>query len=72
MATRTDAQEERIATLRSVMNVIAMLDGETPRRSTLPEAVYLRALLPRAIDHDPLDDPWGEYLYLPVKPGFND
>ena len=65
MAIRSDAQEERIATLRSVMNVIALLDGEAPRRRTLPEAVDLRALLPVAPDLDPGQDPWVEFLAQP-------
>ena len=72
MATRTSAQEERIATLQYVMNVIALLDGETPRRSSLPEVIDLRALLPRSIDIEPLDDPWGEFLELPSRSRFND
>jgi hypothetical protein len=72
MATRTSAQEERIATLQYVMNVIALLDGETPRRSALPEAIDLRALLPRSVDVEPLDDPWGEFLELPARSRFND
>jgi hypothetical protein len=67
MAVRTDAQEERIATLRSVMNVIALLDGEGARRGTLPEAVDLRALLPLTVDQDS-EDPWFSYLARP-RPG---
>ena len=62
MAARTDAQEERIATLRSVMNVIALLDAEAPRRRTMPEAIDLRALLPLAFELDPGEDPWAESL----------
>ena len=62
MAVRTDAQEERIATLRSVMNVIALLDGEAPRRRTMPEAVDLRALLPLAFELDSSEGPWAEFL----------
>ena len=61
MAVRTDAQEERIATLRSVMNVIALLDGEGARRGTQPEAIDLRAMLTLAVDQDS-EDPWFSYL----------
>ena len=68
MAVRTSAMEERIATLRSVMNVIALLDGETPRHSSLPEAVDLRALLPRSFDQDASDDPWAELMLEQVRP----
>jgi hypothetical protein len=72
MATRTSAQEERIATLQYVMNVISLLDGETPRRSALPEVMDLRALLPRSLEFEPMDDPWGELLELPARSRFND
>ena len=65
MAVRTDQQAERIATLRSVMNVIALLDGETPRRSALPEVLDLRALLPRSLECDCGDDPWAAVLVQP-------
>lgn len=54
------------------MNVIALLDGETPRRSALPEAIDLRFLLPRSLEYEPLDDPWGEYLELPARSRFDD
>ena len=45
MATRLNAREEKIATLRSIMNVISILDQEHPRQSGRPLEVDLRALL---------------------------
>lgn len=67
MALRTDAQAERIATLRSVMNVIALLDAEPPRRSALSEAVDLRALLPWPLATETNDDdPWSKVMAHPI------
>ena len=46
MAIRTDANEERLATLRSVMNVIAILDQSASRRSAQNNGFDLRSLIP--------------------------
>jgi hypothetical protein len=46
MATRTSAHEERLATLRSVMNVIAILDQTSSRRAVRNNGFDLRALMP--------------------------
>ena len=59
MATRTNAQEERLATLRSVMNVIAILDQSAPRRAASNNGFDLRALLPPLSEHD-ADENWDD------------
>jgi hypothetical protein len=59
MATRTNAQEERLATLRSVMNVIAILDQVSPERATARHGFDLRPLLPRA--ETETDESWDEF-----------
>jgi hypothetical protein len=62
MATRTSAQEERIATLRSVMNVIAILDQTSPRRAAPNHGFDLRPLLPR-FDDSGNDDCWDDFQF---------
>ena len=61
MATRTNAQEERIATLRSVMNVIAILDQTSPRRAASNNGFDLRPLGPR-FEFCELDESWDDFL----------
>lgn len=60
MATRTSAQDERIATLISVMKVISVADRDTPRRGALPEIVNLAVLMPKTLRHKQAVDPWAE------------
>jgi hypothetical protein len=60
MATRTSAQDERIATLISVMRVISLVDRDTPRRSAVPEVVNLAVLMPKTLKHGQAVDPWAE------------
>jgi len=60
MATRTNAHEERLATLRSVMNVIAILDQSASRRAARNNGFDLRALIPSnwAIE---TDESWDDF-----------
>ena len=60
MATRTNAQEERLATLRSVMNVIAILDQTSPRRAAQRHGFDLRPLMP-PISAAEGDENWDEF-----------
>ena len=60
MATRTNAQEEKIETLRSVMNVIAIVDLGTPRRPPSQRSFELRSLLPAIGEADA--DGWDVFL----------
>jgi hypothetical protein len=63
MATRTNAQEERLATLRSVMNVIAILDQSAPRRADQQRGFDLRPLLRQISDHD-AEESWDEFRQM--------
>jgi hypothetical protein len=65
MATRTNAQEERLATLQSVMNVIAILDQSTPRRAAPNNGFDLRSLLPSVTEPD-ADDYWDNFRASPI------
>jgi hypothetical protein len=60
MATRTSAHEERLATLRSVMNVIAILDQTSPRRAAVRNGFDLRPLVPIEWMGD-TDENWDEF-----------
>lgn len=60
MATRTNAHEERLATLRSVMNVISILDQQSPRRVSANRGIDLRPLLP-ALGFAESDESWDEF-----------
>jgi hypothetical protein len=60
MATRTSAHEERLATLRSVMNVIAILDQTSPRRAAQRNGFDLRPLVPMEWVSD-ADESWDEF-----------
>jgi len=62
MATRTSAHEERLATLRSVMNVIAILDQSSPRRAAQHNGFDLRALLPTDWTSE-ADESWDDFRH---------
>jgi hypothetical protein len=64
MATRTSAHEERLATLRSVMNVIAILDQTSPRRAAERNGFDLRSLVPMDWACD-ADESWDEFRIAP-------
>lgn len=66
MATRMNAQEERLATLRSVMNVIALLDQSSPQRARPHQGFDLRPLAPlrETGEHD---DSWDAFLCPPSR-----
>jgi hypothetical protein len=64
MATRTSAHEERLATLRSVMNVIAILDQTSPRRAAQRNGFDLRPLVPMEWVSD-ADESWDEFKMVP-------
>jgi hypothetical protein len=64
MATRTSAHEERLATLRSVMNVIAILDQTSPRRAAQRNGFDLRPLVPMEWVSD-ADESWDEFRISP-------
>lgn len=65
MATRINAHEERLATLNSIMNVIAILDMGAPRRSVSDRWIDLRALMP-SVEHDSeIDEPWDQFFARP-------
>ena len=67
MATRTNAHEERLATLRSVMNVIAILDRSASRRAAQNNGFDLRALLPTNWIAE-TDESWDEFrLPAPIN-----
>ena len=66
MATRTNAHEERLATLRSVMNVIAILDQTSSRRAARNNGFDLRALLPFSWTTD-TEESWDDFR--PAAPG---
>ena len=63
MATRTNAQEERLATLRSVMNVIAILDQSASLRADQQRGFDLRPLLRQISNHD-TEDSWDEFRQM--------
>jgi hypothetical protein len=67
MATRTNAQEERLATLRSVMNVISILDQTSPRRAEQRHGFDLRPLLPQLSETDG-DQSWDEFWRRSSQP----
>lgn len=60
MATRLNAQEERLATLRSAMNVIAILDQSTPERARPNHGFDLRPLLP-VVEFEDADESWERF-----------
>lgn len=60
MASRTSAQDERIATLISVMRVISLVDRDTLRCNAVPEVVNLAVLMPKILKHKHAVDPWAE------------
>lgn len=62
MASRLNAQEERLATLRSVMNVIAILDHSAPERARPNHGFDLRPLLP-PLQSEGVDESWDDYLF---------
>ena len=62
MATRMNVQEERLATLRSVMNVIAILDRSSSARAQCNRGFDLRPLLP-PLENGAYDDSWDEFLH---------
>jgi hypothetical protein len=67
MATRTNAHEEQLATLRSVMNVIAILDQSASRRAAQNNGFDLRALIPSNWATD-ADESWDDFrLPAPVS-----
>ena len=66
MATRTNAQEEKIETLRSIMNVIALLDQGVPRSSPHRE-FSLRSLLPVSSDESGETDDWDGFLDVTAR-----
>ena len=68
MATRTNANEERLATLRSVMNVIAILDQSASRRAAHNNGFDLRALIPTNWIFE-TEESWDDFrLPAPVTP----
>ena len=58
MATRINAHEERLATLNSIMNVIAILDLSSPRRSVSDRWIDVRALMPVVENEADVEDEW--------------
>jgi hypothetical protein len=62
MATRINAREEKLATMRSVMNVIAALDHDKPPRPYQRRPIDFRGFL-HAQAGD-LDDEWTEALLV--------
>ena len=64
MATRTNANEERLATLRSVMNVISILDQSASRRAVQNNGFDLRALIPLGWATEG-DESWDEFRLPP-------
>jgi len=70
MATRVNAHEERLATLHSIMNVIAILNVGSPRRSASDRWIDLRTLMPE-VDSD-TDEPWGQFVARPKQTAFED
>ena len=64
MATRINAHEERLATLRSVMNVIAILDQSAPRRAAKNNGFDLRALFPSNWATE-TDESWDDFRQSP-------
>jgi hypothetical protein len=67
MATRTSAHEERLATLRSVMNVIAILDQTSPRRAVQGNGFDLRSLVPMEWTSDS-DENWDDFRITVTHP----
>ena len=64
MSMKTNAHEERAATLKSAMNVIAMLDQGTPRRSTAVREFDLRPLVPSCETQLADDDGWEPFVVV--------
>ena len=60
MATRTNAHEERLATLQSVMNVISILDQSASRRAAQNNGFDLRALIPTTWATE-TDESWDDF-----------
>ena len=50
MATRLTTRDEKLATLKSVMNVITLLDHDSPPRSFAYHTIDLRRYLEEATD----------------------
>jgi hypothetical protein len=68
MATRTNAHEEQLASLRSVMNVISILDQSSSRRAAQNNGFDLRALIPTTWATE-TDESWDDFcLPAPVRP----
>lgn len=67
MATRLNAHEERLATLRSVMNVIAILDHSTPERARPNRGFDLRPLVP-VHESEAAEESWDELLFPAREP----
>ena len=65
MATRLNTHEERLATLRSVMNVIAILDQSAPERARSNNGFDLRCLL-APVESEEIDESW-QQLQLPAR-----
>ncbi len=62
MATRVNAREEKMATLQSVMNVIATLDHDHPPRAFQGRPIDFRGLLQAQAPE--LDEEWSETLLV--------
>ncbi|MDQ2682764.1 MAG: hypothetical protein M3Y37_04495 [Chloroflexota bacterium] len=67
MATRLNGHEERLATLTSVMNVIAVLEQSHPRRSVADRWLDLRMSLPAFDTPRPGDESWDHFAMDPRK-----
>ena len=63
MSTRTNLHEEKAATLKSVMNVIGMLDQGSPQRATVLRTLDLRPLLPD-FDSCHEDESWEPFIVV--------
>jgi len=67
MATRINAKDEKLATLRSIMNVIAVLDQDHPPRAVQDRAIDIRGLIDSGTQGT--DEPWPlEWLHLSHRP----
>lgn len=69
MATRVNAHEERLATLNSIMNVIAILDMGAPRRSVTDRWIDVRALMPVVDADQSVDESWDGFAARAVSAG---
>ena len=61
MATRLNGHEERLATLNSVMNVLAVLEQSHPRRSVADRWLDLRMSLPAVEGPQTGDESWDDF-----------